>query len=94
MFSIQINASKVALVHLVARLWRGGFTLLDTQFVNNHLMQFGVYEITYDEYMKELKSALAVKDANFTQAGIDEDEIISDYLDMRKAKDNAPHDKA
>ena len=43
MFSRSRDASKVALVHLCARLWQGGFEILDTQFVNDHLMQFGVY---------------------------------------------------
>ena len=45
MFSRQTDASKVALVHLVARLRAGGFRLLDAQFTNDHLLQFGIYEI-------------------------------------------------
>ncbi len=50
MFSRVTDASKVALVHLVARLIRGGYTLLDTQFVTSHLKQFGAIEISRDLY--------------------------------------------
>jgi leucyl/phenylalanyl-tRNA--protein transferase len=58
MFSRARDASKVALVHLVARLRLGGFRLLDTQFVTNHLSQFGALEIPRDQYKTLL--ALAV----------------------------------
>ncbi len=50
MFSLVTDASKVALIHLVARLRRGGFSLLDTQFVTDHLSQFGAIEIPRDDY--------------------------------------------
>lgn len=58
MFSTATDASKIALVYLAARLWRQGFEILDTQFVNEHLRQFGVYEITRDEYKRRLNKAL------------------------------------
>jgi len=58
MFSRESDASKVALVHLVARLRRGGFTLLDTQFLNDHLARFGAEEIPQEDYRSRL--ALAV----------------------------------
>lgn len=58
MFSRATDASKVALVELVARLRIGGFTLLDTQFVNDHLRQFGIEEITRTAYKARLKAAL------------------------------------
>lgn len=58
MFSTARDASKVALVHLVARLRIGGFTLLDAQFINAHLTQFGVIEISRDDYHARLQSAL------------------------------------
>lgn len=45
MFSFERDASKIALVHLVGRLVYGGFTLLDTQFVTEHLKQFGTTEV-------------------------------------------------
>lgn len=59
MFSRMPNASKVALVHLVALMRQGGYTLLDTQFVNDHLKQFGVQEIPRERYRNELAKALA-----------------------------------
>jgi leucyl/phenylalanyl-tRNA--protein transferase len=59
MFSIATDASKIALVYLAARLWRQGFELLDTQFTNEHLKQFGVYEIPRDEYKRRLTSAIS-----------------------------------
>ena len=58
MFSFITDASKVALVHLVARLRLGGFRLLDTQFVTTHLAQFGAEEIPRDAYKTRLAAAL------------------------------------
>ncbi len=57
MFSVVRDASKVALVHLVARLRLGGFVLLDTQFVTAHLGQFGAYEIPRAQYKLALDRA-------------------------------------
>jgi leucyl/phenylalanyl-tRNA---protein transferase len=54
MFSRETDASKVALVHLVARLRAGGFGLLDTQFVTEHLSQFGAVEIPRSDYRRRL----------------------------------------
>ena len=59
MFSCVTDASKVALVHLVARLIEGGYRLLDTQFLTAHLARFGTVEIPRDEYLARLKIALA-----------------------------------
>jgi leucyl/phenylalanyl-tRNA---protein transferase len=58
MFSFVRDASKVALVHLVARLRLGGFALLDTQFVTAHLAQFGAKEIPREAYRARLAAAL------------------------------------
>lgn len=58
MVSRATNASKIALVHLVARLKAGGFTLLDCQFQTEHLSQFGVTEIEKAEYLKLLNEAV------------------------------------
>jgi leucyl/phenylalanyl-tRNA--protein transferase len=58
MFSRVTDASKVALVHLVARLRHGGFLLLDTQFITRHLQQFGAVEIPRAEYRRRLTAAL------------------------------------
>lgn len=60
MFSRERDASKVALVHLVARLRRGGFTLLDAQFITEHLAQFGAVEVPKRHYREMLDAALAV----------------------------------
>ena len=60
MFSRARDASKVALVHLVARLRLGGFRLLDTQFVTNHLAQFGAIEVPRDAYKALLAAAVDV----------------------------------
>jgi leucyl/phenylalanyl-tRNA--protein transferase len=64
MFSRVNDASKVALVHLVARLRRGGFALLDTQFVTEHLKRFGAIEISRREYQTRLAEAIS-KTAHF-----------------------------
>ena len=59
MFSRATDASKVALVHLVARLRHGGYHLLDTQFVTKHLSRFGTIEIPREDYRQRLNVALA-----------------------------------
>jgi leucyl/phenylalanyl-tRNA--protein transferase len=58
MFSFARDASKVALVHLIARLRIGGFLLLDTQFVTSHLAQFGAEEIPRERYKQKLAVAV------------------------------------
>jgi leucyl/phenylalanyl-tRNA--protein transferase len=64
MFHRTRDASKVALVHLVARLKAGGFRLLDTQFVTNHLKTFGALEVSRRQYHKLLETAL-IGEADF-----------------------------
>lgn len=61
MFHRVRDASKVALVHLVRRLQRGGFSLLDVQFVTPHLAQFGGVEIPRVEYERRLDAALRIR---------------------------------
>ncbi|HEY3695464.1 leucyl/phenylalanyl-tRNA--protein transferase [Phenylobacterium sp.] len=68
MFSRRRDASKVALVHLVARLVAGGYRLLDAQFMTGHLTQFGATEISRADYHRRLKAALSVE-AEFQRAG-------------------------
>lgn len=58
MFHRETDASKVALVHLVARLRAGGFALLDTQFVTSHLTRFGAVEVSKRHYNRLLERAL------------------------------------
>ena len=59
MFSRVRDASKVALVHLVAQLKRGGYGLLDAQFQTAHLAQFGTEEIPRAAYLARLADALS-----------------------------------
>jgi leucyl/phenylalanyl-tRNA--protein transferase len=61
MFSRESEASKVALVHLVARLRLGGFRLLDTQFLTPHLARFGGIEISRRHYHRLLAEALSYR---------------------------------
>ncbi|MGB5902918.1 MAG: leucyl/phenylalanyl-tRNA--protein transferase [Xanthobacteraceae bacterium] len=70
MFHRARDASKVALVHLVARLIAGGYVLLDTQFVTPHLRTFGALEIPRTTYLARLDAALK-RTADFAHLPID-----------------------
>jgi leucyl/phenylalanyl-tRNA--protein transferase len=70
MFHHSRDASKVALVHLVARLIAGGFTLLDTQYVTEHLRSFGAVEIPRRRYRALLDRAIAAP-ADFGRLPLD-----------------------
>jgi leucyl/phenylalanyl-tRNA--protein transferase len=72
MFSRETDASKVALVHLVARLNAGGFRLLDAQFVTDHLRQFGAVEVARADYHRLLGEAIEA-DADFLAFTGDDD---------------------
>ena len=58
MFSRESNASKIALCHLVGILKSGGYTLLDTQFITDHLARFGAITVSQDEYLGLLSDSL------------------------------------
>jgi leucyl/phenylalanyl-tRNA--protein transferase len=58
MFSREPDASKIALVYLAARLKFGGFSLLDTQFLTDHLVKFGAIEVSREKFQRLLDSAL------------------------------------
>jgi leucyl/phenylalanyl-tRNA--protein transferase len=58
MFSNKSNTSKIALAYLVSRLKYGGFSLLDVQFLTNHLASLGAIETTKSNYQELLKVAL------------------------------------
>jgi leucyl/phenylalanyl-tRNA--protein transferase len=88
MFSTATDASKISLVYLVARLWKQGFALLDTQFTNDHLKQFGVYEIPRKEYHDRLKKAL-VKKTSF-KALSEEDEGFADVISFLRSIIHTP----
>ena len=74
MFSRATDASKVALAYLVALMKKGGYTLLDTQFVTDHLAQFGAIEIPRRDYLRMLAQALD-RPASF-HGGMSVDEVI------------------
>ena len=69
MFSRATDASKIALVHLAARLIAGGYTLLDAQFHNPHLEQFGLIEIPRAEFKARLRTALTVEGNFYSGVG-------------------------
>jgi len=71
MFHRARDASKVALVHLVARLRAGKFRLLDTQFVTDHLRTFGAVEVPRKQYHKLLAEAL-IGEADFAALPLDQ----------------------
>ncbi len=75
MFSRATDASKVALTYLVAVMKKGGYTLLDTQFVTEHLAQFGAIEIPRRDYLRLLAQALD-RPASF-KGGLSPDEVIA-----------------
>ena len=82
MFSTADNASKIALVHLCARLKAGGFTVLDTQFTNAHLEQFGIYEIPQDDYEALIQTEMN-KQADFILGEMSEARILDNFLVKR-----------
>jgi leucyl/phenylalanyl-tRNA---protein transferase len=84
MFHRERDASKIALVHLVARLKAGGFKLLDTQFVTDHLKTFGAIELTRRQYHKMLAAAL-VGEADFGHLPLDRPMSGTDALALALA---------
>ncbi|WP_223880911.1 leucyl/phenylalanyl-tRNA--protein transferase [Roseococcus microcysteis] len=83
MFSRADDASKIALVHLVARLRLGGFTLLDAQFQTEHLAQFGTREVPRNLY-KQLLADAVEKPAEFQAAP--EPALLSAELERMRQK--------
>lgn len=79
MFSRESGASKIALLHLCARLSAGGFSLLDCQILNDHTAGFGAFEISRSDYLARLHDALG-KQADFSASGTPEERLIEDYL--------------
>lgn len=85
MFSRATDASKVALVHLVARLNRGGFGLLDAQFVNPHLERLGAIAMPRAAYHHMMEPLLA-RDADFFAFTEDGDpEAVLSWATMRQS---------
>jgi len=69
MFSRARDASKIALVYLIARLKYGGFTLLDTQFVTGHLSRFGAIEVSRQKFQRLLEDALGTSQGSTPSSG-------------------------
>ena len=85
MFSKVSNGSKVALLNLVARLWKTGFKILDVQFLNDHLLQFGAHEISRSEFQTNLQKAIQL-DVDILSLGdtdIDFSDCLSTFLQAR-----------
>ena len=82
MFSSVSNASKIALVNLVARLWKTGFQLLDVQFLNDHLIQFGAYQIKKTDFKQKQEIAMKIKANLYSIGSTDEDffDCLSEFL--------------
>jgi leucyl/phenylalanyl-tRNA---protein transferase len=76
MFSRVTDASKIAFAHLVALLKRGGFRLLDTQFVTEHLQRFGAIEIPRAQYRRLLAEALEIT-AAFPTVPLDGETVMA-----------------
>jgi leucyl/phenylalanyl-tRNA--protein transferase len=72
MFSLRRDASKVALAWLVARLKVGGYRLLDCQFMTEHLRSLGAVEVTQEDYLALLESALSAGAPDGSAAGLGE----------------------
>jgi leucyl/phenylalanyl-tRNA---protein transferase len=87
MFHRARDASKVALVHLVARLRAGGFKLLDTQFVTDHLKTFGALEVPKRQYHKLLEAALG---GNGDFGALSTNEPVTGQEALAQLRVNAP----
>lgn len=87
MFSLERDASKIALLHLAARLVHGRFRLLDTQFVTDHLRQFGTIELNREEFHRALEHALDAADADFFALPLDASpQQVLDILERANTK--------
>jgi leucyl/phenylalanyl-tRNA---protein transferase len=88
MFHRARDASKVALVHLVARLIAGGFVLLDTQFVTEHLRTFGATEVSRRRYRAQLDKAI-IGAADFAKLPTDRPVSGAEALDLIAGREPA-----
>ena len=84
MFHRVTDASKIALVHLIARLRAGGFKLCDTQYVTDHLKTFGAVDVPKKRYHRMLEEALT-GDADFS--ALPTDRLISGAEALAQLKD-------
>ena len=79
MFSSVSNASKFALINLVARLYFLKYSILDIQFINNHLKQFGAFEIPQDVFKKKLSMCIN-QTINFQSFSIEDGDLFDNVL--------------
>ncbi|WP_422376599.1 leucyl/phenylalanyl-tRNA--protein transferase [Roseibium sp.] len=86
MFTFRTDASKVCLAHLVARLIVGGYSLLDTQFVTDHLSKFGALEIPQAEYNTRLAEALKLETDFYALSPHACGQEVLDVLDSWKSR--------
>ncbi|MEM8573456.1 MAG: leucyl/phenylalanyl-tRNA--protein transferase [Pseudomonadota bacterium] len=86
MFSRARDASKVALVYLVARLKFGGFRLLDTQFITDHLAQFGAVEISRPAFQRLLEDALGTENEEGSFGALPANTPATDILELAGSK--------
>ena len=82
MVSFQKDASKIALVHLCALLDYGGYTVLDSQFMNENIARFGAYDMPQTEYEALIKTEMAKTGKRLDTMGLD-NEFVFDYLHRR-----------
>ena len=85
MFSCVPNGSKVALLNLAARLWKTGFKILDVQFLNAHLLQFGAYEVKNIIFKRNLKEVIDIENTFYSSTSTDDDffETVLTFLQAR-----------
>ena len=85
MFSSVSNGSKFALLNLLAILWKTGFKILDVQFLNDHLIQFGAYEISKNKFKRDLNKAIKLKVDIYSLGLADDDffDCLSSFLQAR-----------
>lgn len=79
MFSSESNASKFALVNLVARLYYLKYSILDVQFINDHLRQFGAFEITQELFKKKI-SRYINESINFQSLSVKDEDLFDNVL--------------
>ncbi len=79
MFSSVSNASKFALINLVARLYFLKYSMLDVQFINDHLKQFGAFEITQELFKKKV-SRYVDQNINFQSLSVKDEDLFDNVL--------------
>ena len=79
MFSTASNASKFALINLVARLYFLKYSILDIQFINNHLKQFGAFEINQDLFKKKISEHID-HNIDFQSLSVKDEDLFDNVL--------------